>query len=674
MSNHFDGFVPIHSIFYSLFHPTEGTKVRFQFPPDSLENSGISFDTIKNYVIPKPQLCNKLLTFKYGSYRLVCYPVNINASYYARNSFSFDFVFVFPYDSATSPYEPAIGRLGKMFRVLEEQSQVLSKIERDPIYYHLKTQDVKAVDQNSEEPESKNNPQNCNDKIRRGHHEHAFEKYHEIMKHIAMNEKQLSIEDLITKLYEDLNNYSECLIPMDSGNAIDIKLFPLLAPPNSCFSVEDVPIAKLNLIDWVDVNWDPTMVKIVPYINGINSIAKISKYSDSDVGLVMECVKHLIYYDCVVLVDMFQFSNIYAPTSQLSEFLTDPSIARECQLYVISSEDSELHQLPFEGRPNANHSRNPTASTITFGTLKRTIYTNPRPESFSSNTEFAQKPNANTSLPSEPSITHSSKNSEFNHENNKGILNRTLPTRSCLFDLYRSLSQGQTMKDWYKMNFEVIRKNRIDVRRFITFGVFRKLIYRCYSYPVAKSIGTLDMLKRFDYASLPNNFMSPKNNNSNNVFSTADICVDFGEPSQFRKKPLVPNTDAADEVLRDAYKKLSLNERLPNPLDQITRSKKLSLENDASANVDNRKLSSSTSGTAKVLFDMKDRLSNKDFEYRDQNAASTELKRKRQQQFLLLKSIKNVDSFDKIAIKLEINKQEVEELLKATGEYNIINS
>lgn len=142
MSGHFDGFVPVHGIFYSVFHPTEGTKVRHQFPSGCLELSDITFDTIKNYVIPKPQLCNKLLTFKYGPFRLVCYPVNVVAPYYARNSFSFDFVFVFPYDCATSPYEPAIERLGKMFTVLEEQSQILSKAENSSVYFQLKARNT----------------------------------------------------------------------------------------------------------------------------------------------------------------------------------------------------------------------------------------------------------------------------------------------------------------------------------------------------------------------------------------------------------------------------------------------------------------------------------------------------------------------------------------------------
>ena len=106
-----DGFAPILAMFYSVFHPTEGTKVIHQVPsgvvvlpssddnkinnnlPDSsaFEEPLFDFDVIKNYVIPKPSLCNKLVTLKVDKYRVLGFPVNIYGSHYARNSFGFNF-------------------------------------------------------------------------------------------------------------------------------------------------------------------------------------------------------------------------------------------------------------------------------------------------------------------------------------------------------------------------------------------------------------------------------------------------------------------------------------------------------------------------------------------------------------------------------------------------------
>lgn len=706
MSSHFDGFVPIHTVFYSVFHPTEGTKVRYQFPPANLENNDINFDTIKNYVIPKPQLCNKLLTFKYGPYRLACYPVNVNASYYARNSFNFNFVFVFPYNCATSPYEPAVARLGKMFRVLEEQSQILSKAENDPVYFHLKSQESSTnssshpVDQGgSDRPKDTEQGTGLNisqDSKEQGKIEGqgaAIEKYHEIMDDLEKGKKRLSIEDLITKLYQDLNNYSECFIPIDSGNSVDIKLFPLLAPPNSCLSFEDVPISTVNLAKLIDVNWDPTMLKIVPFINGVNSIAKISKFSSSDTDLVIECVKHLIYYNCVVLADIFQFSNIYASTSLISEFLTDPTLASECQTYVTSS-DLELYRLPFESRPNllAMHSSRKQNSSSTIHTVS--VRTSPnRTNSLDYPSELSTHRNnfSSSSASSLMRVRDRSGQSTTGSAVDKQESRLLLPTKSCLFDLYRSLHQGETVKEWYKINFEIIRDNHIDVRRFITFGIVRGLIYRCYAYPVMKNLGALEMLKTLKSASDSRSLrrklkFREKKNFTNNVFSTADIKVDLehspdGAPAEIFNRKHTSNVDMAEEVLKDAYKKLSIIESMDDNLYHVHNpmSRLYGHDSGESSTKGSRKGSSSTMESetrSKVAFE-KGRSPwqvEEDEKKERTEEVSNLLKEKRHEEFLLLKSVKSVDTFDKICMRLEKDREEVEQLLKAMGHYNIINS
>ena len=342
MASQFEGFVDIHSIFYSTFHPTEGSKVKFDFPPRSLENSGINFDSIKNYVIPKRALCHRLITFKYGNYRIACYPVTVNSSIYARNFFSFNFVFVFPFNCETSPYEPAIERLGKMFRVLEIQNQILSKSENDTIMFNLK-----SADKNFNIDNDSSNYILGDDisSIMTTQQKDKYERLNNIISNIKKKPSNFTISDLLMRLYQDLNTYSECLIPIDDGNAVDIKLFPLLTPPTPYISIEHVPISLVNLFKIVDVNWDPIMLTIIPYINGINNIYRISQLSHNEESLVIECIRHLVYYRCIVLTDIFEFSNVYAPTSSLRLFLLDPNMATECQSYVMLPINSKMNDL-----------------------------------------------------------------------------------------------------------------------------------------------------------------------------------------------------------------------------------------------------------------------------------------------------------------------------------------
>lgn len=132
-------------------------------------------------------------------------------------------------------------------------------------------------------------------------------------------------------------------------------------------------------------------------------------------------------------------------------------------------------------------------------------------------------------------------------------MKRILPTRSCLFDLYKSLSQGKTVKDWYKQNFEIIRDNRIDVRKLIMFGITRRLIYRVNSYPIVKNVGTWDILKSLVSKEPKTHYGS---GSSKNIFSAADIkVVDTKEEGNQSDK-----LDAADELLKSLYQKLAFTQ------------------------------------------------------------------------------------------------------------------
>lgn len=459
MIEQFEGFVPIHTVFYSIFHPTEGTKVAYEFPPGNLQAHNINFDTIKNYIIPKAQLCHKLLTLKYGKYRLVSYPITINSSLYARNFFSFNFVFVFPVDCETSPYEPIVARLGKMFRVLEEQNQILSRAECDNAYYEnvfsLKSEHESGIKKDG----TSGYPKDFT--LSKKLTESSFQDS-------SFINSSFSVQDLIMKMYQDLNNYSECLISIDEGNAVDIKIFPSLAPPSTSLSIEDVPIATVNLNRVLDVNWDPTMLKIVPFINGLNSISMIANLSESDINLVLECLKHLVYYQLVIITDIFQFTNIYVPTSKIRTFLTDIGLATDCQTYVTLPKLSEFSNIPFERELFEED----THSTVNIKNDRYNIVQSGINSNYSIH-------DVNDSISSGASISNDS-TSTF------------LPTKSCLFDLYRSLSPGVSLKEWYKERFSIIKFNNIDVRRFITFGLVRGLLYRSFSIPIMRNINDLN--------------------------------------------------------------------------------------------------------------------------------------------------------------------------------------
>ncbi|CAI4059769.1 nitrogen permease regulating protein NPR2 SKDI_05G0090 [Saccharomyces kudriavzevii IFO 1802] len=615
MQSYFQGFVPIHTIFYSVFHPTEGSKIKYEFPPNNLKNHGINFNTIKNYIIPKPILCHKLITFKYGTYRIVCYPVTINSPIYARNFFSFNFVFVFPYDCETSPYEPAITRLGKMFKVLEEQNQLLSKSEKDAVFFDLKALENSTITPSTAGAPTTSNPSSnttptypTSDKDAK---DLRSSRYNDLTKDLGLPESSFSIQDLLMRIFQDLNNYSECLIPIDEGNAVDIKIFPLLRPPTTCVSLEDVPLSSVNLKKIIDVNWDPTMMSIVPYIDGLNSIAKISKLSRSDPSLVIECIRHLIYYKCVTLSDIFQFSNIYAPSSLIRTFLTDQLMASDCQSYVAFPEISKMSSLPLSKNLDSADRDSPSLF-VRRKSKSSSIPSNPdsRTTSFSSNSKVSQNSSLNSSFSSvckdwrQSQTSLSSSNLRANDNRN-----RFLPTRSCLFDLYRSLSQGRTLKSWYESKHAILKENNIDVRRFITFGLERRIIYRCYSFPVMLNVDSRERKEM-----------------------TRMILKDSLNDDRSLKKK---NQDASFSVVG------SKNSGQPNNV-KSERPSKVSFEMQRAGSL------ATGEATIPKLSDEEERI--------------------------LENSIRSAESFDNICVLLSKSKLEVENYLNELGEFKVINS
>lgn len=385
------GFTPIVSIFYSAFHPTEGTKVYCQVPPGSIvpevnskdtstfETPLFNFDQVKSYVIPKPELCNRLVTFKVDKYRVIGFPVMIRDPAYPRNEYFFNFAFVFKYRGLSIVYETSIRRLARMFTALEEQSKFLSN-----------------------------------------------------------RSSHATIDSLLQQIYQDLNYYSECMIPIDESNTVNMKLFPLFPPPPELKPYQ-VPISTVQLEAMVDVNWDPTMVKIIKYIDGINSVRRIADLADADYDLVKKCIQHLMHYSCVTIIDLFQFSNIYAPTSNVSDLINKPEMRVECQRYVYN------HALPtqrYTGPLTSASIAAASASPSSFSSL----YSAHRPAS------QAYQINSYTKL----------------------------------YELYLKLNQGITIREWFKENQSDLRY--IDVRRFLTFGVIKGVIYRVHSYPIQRSL------------------------------------------------------------------------------------------------------------------------------------------------------------------------------------------
>lgn len=178
-------------------------------------------------------------------------------------------------------------------------------------------------------------------------------------------------------------------------DAINLKLFPSYPNPPSVHDW-DVPVLLLNLDKHVNGSWDLTLVKLLPHINGVNHAKRIAQLADTDLLLVKQCIEHLLYYSFAILIDIFQFSNMYAIRPQAARMLDDEAIGHECAAYV---------------------------------------------------TVPKQKP---------------------------------LPVPQ-LWRMYSMLRQGRTLYEWADELGDCAQ--RIDIRRFVTFGIIKGFLRRVHRYP-----------------------------------------------------------------------------------------------------------------------------------------------------------------------------------------------
>ncbi|KAI6132117.1 nitrogen permease regulator 2-domain-containing protein [Pisolithus croceorrhizus] len=142
-------------------------------------------------------------------------------------------------------------------------------------------------------------------------------------KFLSSSKSSLAMHAILEQLYEDLKLF----------NSIELKIFPFYPNPPP---VKDwqVPLALINLKSRVEDNWDLTVRKICEHINGINHVRRIAQLADCDLQLTRQAVAHLLYYQVIMTVDIFQYSNMYTLRKNVQWLADEPHVKDECGPYV----------------------------------------------------------------------------------------------------------------------------------------------------------------------------------------------------------------------------------------------------------------------------------------------------------------------------------------------------
>lgn len=371
----------------------------YTIPSSSSSTALLSFPTISRFLIPRQSLCGNLISLNPPPLNpntpqtlVLSYPICLTSSHYPRNEFIFNFALVLgdPSTIDVPSYKSVVKKLAHLMRSLEEQSRFLSDDTSLP--------------------------------------------------------NAGKIYSLCEMLMGDLNNYCECMIPIDELNTLNIKLFPTLPNPASV-KPWHVPLFTVVIESMVDENWDLTMLRIIPFINGINCVKRIAVLADADLKLTKKCIKHLVYYGCVILLDIFTFNNIYAATAEFSQMIAkDSEMQKECARYVNTALAPGSQEEAIEdGGTGDRRSSGMTTTT------------------------------AHLSLRDDEIWPLTGKGDAID-----GV---------SIVQLFACLRQGLTVREWYSQNANMLAN--IDMRRFITFGVIKGFLYRIHRYAIRTSKGAI---------------------------------------------------------------------------------------------------------------------------------------------------------------------------------------
>ncbi|KAJ1722334.1 Nitrogen permease regulator 2 [Coemansia erecta] len=258
-------------------------------------SSKIDFNSIQALVIPKLTLFERLITVNTGRYKVMCYPIAVEGNY-ARNALIFNMCFVFDIDSDTKCYEPVVKRVGCLLKELEISGRLLS----DP-------EGVRPLRTMMRQLVSKLN---------------------------AHGEYQIEL---------DLKGLSQSMV----STGISIKLFPHYDNPTD-IHLYDVPVRKMDFeiarlksstndyqtraVD--EVHWDLVLDKVIHCMDNVNHVRRIARLAQIKEETVILALRHLDYYGCISLVDIFQFGNVYETSYRVVDAYRSAWMQRECHLYV----------------------------------------------------------------------------------------------------------------------------------------------------------------------------------------------------------------------------------------------------------------------------------------------------------------------------------------------------
>ncbi|KAG7293239.1 hypothetical protein NEMBOFW57_003285 [Staphylotrichum longicolle] len=245
-----------------------------------------------------------------------------------------------------------------------------------------------------------------------------------------------------------------------------MKLFPYHPTPPEVKGWH-VPVAKMKFADIVDPTWDLTLQRVITHIDGVSDVRRIAFLADVSLELAQLALRHLLYYDTILLLDMFFFGACYAPRPGIHDFIANVGgMVDECANYVCVVAPGSAAAAGGGSSSGGGSSGGADGGAAGEGGRAGGEDDRARTASAAAAAEDDHRHRNGTTT-----TTHGHRVSNY-----------------MLIKLMTTFCVGKTVTEWLKghmdSGFDVLRF--IDVRRFVQFGVIKGCLYRVHKYVVSK--------------------------------------------------------------------------------------------------------------------------------------------------------------------------------------------
>ena len=140
----------------------------------------------------------------------------------------------------------------------------------------------------------------------------------------------------------NLRKTGECYVEVSMNEII------VLSVKKACKSVQTFEIESSSVpvlrVDREDLNIHAISQNfVIPFIDGRNCVAKIAVLAKADEEIVKIALNYLMQIKMINLIDVFQFSNIYAVTKNVYKLMFD--LGQECYNLVAKTTDIKSEDL-----------------------------------------------------------------------------------------------------------------------------------------------------------------------------------------------------------------------------------------------------------------------------------------------------------------------------------------